>query len=87
MGLVHEAKGRGWKKNILAIFGDDVGQTNIIAYAHGVVGYKTPNIDRIAREGVMSDPSRKFEVTFRLYGLEKPLFEKTWKLPDIEKLN
>ncbi len=41
------------KPNILVIFGDDVGQTNISAYAHGVVGYKTPNIDRIAREGVM----------------------------------
>ena len=29
---------------------------------------------------------RKFEVLFRLYGPEKPLFEKTWKLPDIEKI-
>ena len=33
--------------------GDDIGQTNISAYAFGVVGYKTPNIDRIAREGMM----------------------------------
>jgi len=41
------------KPNILVIFGDDVGQTNISAYSFGVVGYKTPNIDRIAREGVM----------------------------------
>src|SRR5262245_38155584 len=41
------------KPNILVIFGDDVGQANISAYMHGVVGYKTPNIDRIAREGVM----------------------------------
>ncbi|PRA69571.1 arylsulfatase, partial [Pseudomonas sp. MYb187] len=36
------------KPNILVIFGDDIGQTNISAYALGVVGYKTPNIDRIA---------------------------------------
>ncbi|SDJ40000.1 arylsulfatase [Pseudomonas delhiensis] len=41
------------KPNILVIFGDDVGQTNISAYAFGVVGYKTPNIDRIAHEGMM----------------------------------
>ena len=39
--------------NILVIFGDDIGQTNISAYTHGVVGYKTPNIDRIAKEGMM----------------------------------
>src|SRR5262249_22702350 len=41
------------RPNILVIFGDDAGQTNISAYAHGVVGYRTPNIDRIAREGMM----------------------------------
>ena len=41
------------KPNILVIFGDDVGQTNISAYSFGVVGYKTPNIDRIAKEGLM----------------------------------
>ena len=41
------------RPNILVIFGDDVGQSNISAYAHGLVGYKTPNIDRIAREGMM----------------------------------
>ena len=39
--------------NILVIFGDDVGQSNISAYTHGLVGYKTPNIDRIAKEGMM----------------------------------
>ena len=43
----------GKKPNILVIFGDDIGQTNISAYSHGVVGYRTPNIDRIAREGMM----------------------------------
>nr|WP_234822887.1 arylsulfatase [Ensifer adhaerens] len=41
------------KPNILVIFGDDIGQTNISAYSFGVMGYKTPNIDRIARDGMM----------------------------------
>lgn len=41
------------KPNIVIIWGDDVGQSNISAYSHGVMGYKTPNIDRIAKEGVM----------------------------------
>ncbi|MGO7455861.1 arylsulfatase [Rhizobium ruizarguesonis] len=41
------------KPNILVIFGDDVGQTNISAYSFGVVGYKTPNIDSIAKAGMM----------------------------------
>ncbi|SNT12206.1 arylsulfatase [Tardiphaga sp. OK246] len=41
------------RPNILVIFGDDVGQTNISAYTFGLVGYKTPNIDRIAKEGMM----------------------------------
>ncbi len=41
------------KPNILVIFGDDVGQSNLSAYTHGLVGYQTPNIDRIAREGAM----------------------------------
>ena len=39
--------------NILVIFGDDIGQFNLSAYSFGLVGYKTPNIDRIAREGMM----------------------------------
>ncbi|MBY5786694.1 arylsulfatase [Rhizobium leguminosarum] len=41
------------RPNILVIFGDDVGQTNISAYSFGVVGYKTPNIDSIAKSGMM----------------------------------
>jgi len=41
------------KPNILVIFGDDVGQSNISAYTHGLVGYKTPHIDRIAKEGML----------------------------------
>ncbi|MCK5857272.1 MAG: arylsulfatase [Bacteroidales bacterium] len=39
--------------NILVIWGDDIGQSNISAYTHGVVGYQTPNIDRVAKEGMM----------------------------------
>jgi arylsulfatase A-like enzyme len=39
------------KPNILVIFGDDIGITNISAYSDGVMGYTTPNIDRIANEG------------------------------------
>jgi arylsulfatase len=41
------------KPNILVIFGDDIGVSNVSAYSHGLVGYRTPNIDRIAREGMM----------------------------------
>ena len=43
----------GDKPNILVIWGDDVGQSNISAYTFGVMGYRTPNIDRIAKEGMM----------------------------------
>ena len=39
--------------NILVIWGDDVGQSNISAYTRGVMGYQTPNIDRIANEGIL----------------------------------
>jgi hypothetical protein len=35
---------------------------------------------------VPTNPSGKFEVLFRFYGPEKPLFDKTWKLPDIERI-
>jgi arylsulfatase A-like enzyme len=43
----------GGRPNILVIFGDDIGQSNISAYTFGLMGYHTPNIDRIAREGMM----------------------------------
>ena len=35
---------------------------------------------------IPTNPGGKFEVLFRLYGPEKPLFDKTWKLPDIEAI-
>jgi len=41
------------KPNILVVWGDDVGQSNISAYTMGMMGYHTPNIDRIAREGII----------------------------------
>ncbi len=41
------------KPNILVIWGDDIGQSNISAYTMGLMGYRTPNIDRIAAEGVL----------------------------------
>ena len=41
------------KPNILVIWGDDIGISNLSCYSHGLMGYKTPNIDRIAQEGMM----------------------------------
>ena len=41
------------KPNILMIMADDIGWFNVSAYNHGVMGYRTPNIDRIAKEGAM----------------------------------
>ncbi|MCG6900397.1 MAG: arylsulfatase [Gammaproteobacteria bacterium] len=40
------------KPNILVVWGDDIGQSNISAYTHGLMGYQTPNIDRISSEGM-----------------------------------
>ena len=40
------------KPNILVIFGDDIGIANISAYSGGLMGYETPNIDRVAKEGI-----------------------------------
>ncbi|WP_269541751.1 arylsulfatase [Cerasicoccus fimbriatus] len=40
------------KPNILVIWGDDIGITNISYNSHGLMGYQTPNIDRIASEGI-----------------------------------
>src|SRR6185503_18339684 len=49
-----QGKGAPAKKpNIVIIWGDDIGQSNISAYSHGLMGYRTPNIDRVAREGMM----------------------------------
>src|SRR5262249_16861214 len=41
------------KPNILVIFGDDIGWFNVSAYNHGIMGYQTPNIDSLPKEGAM----------------------------------
>ena len=41
------------KPNIVVIWGDDIGQSNISAYTNGLMGYRTPNIDSIAKDGVI----------------------------------
>jgi arylsulfatase A-like enzyme len=41
------------KPNIVVFWGDDIGQANLSAYTKGVMGYKTPNIDRVANEGML----------------------------------
>ena len=48
-GAVQEKK----RPNIVVIWGDDIGQSNISAYSMGLMGYRTPNIDRIAKEGMI----------------------------------
>ena len=47
------ANAQSAKPNILVIMGDDVGITNISAYSHGIMGYQTPNIDQLAKDGAM----------------------------------
>src|SRR5262245_27815733 len=48
-----DTKAPGKKPNILVIFGDDIGIPQISAYTQGLMGYRTPNIDRIAKEGAL----------------------------------
>jgi arylsulfatase len=50
MGVANAAEK---KPNILVIWGDDIGYWNVSAYNQGMMGYKTPNIDRIAKEGAL----------------------------------
>ena len=57
MGLiacaVDTASAQPKRPNIVVIWGDDIGQSNVSAYTFGLMGYQTPNIDRVAREGMM----------------------------------
>jgi arylsulfatase A-like enzyme len=54
LATVAAAQSAGARKpNILVIWGDDIGQFNISAYNMGMMGYRTPNIDRIAKEGAL----------------------------------
>jgi len=48
-----QAEKSGKKPNICIIWGDDIGQSNISAYSMGLMGYRTPNIDRVAKEGML----------------------------------
>lgn len=48
-GLLHAEK----KPNIVVIFGDDIGQSNLSIYSKGLMGYRTPNIDSIAEDGLI----------------------------------
>ena len=47
------AQDKASKPNILVIWGDDIGQSNLSAYTMGMMGYRTPNIDRVADEGMI----------------------------------
>lgn len=51
-GHGHHGSNHPKKPNILVIFGDDIGIWNLSCYSSGMMGYQTPNIDRIAREGM-----------------------------------
>src|SRR4249920_2557305 len=53
LGAFAPAHAAAAKPNILIIWGDDIGGFNISAYNQGVMGYKTPNIDRLAKEGAL----------------------------------
>ena len=46
------SRARADKPNIVVIWGDDIGMANLSCYTHGLMGYQTPNIDRIAQEGM-----------------------------------
>jgi arylsulfatase len=52
-GLSAQSLAAAERPNILVIWGDDIGIWNISQYSHGLMGYPTPNIDRIAREGML----------------------------------
>ena len=53
IGAVATSHAADKKPNILVIWGDDIGQFNVSAYNMGMMGYKTPNIDRLAKEGAV----------------------------------
>ena len=52
-GSIAEASAANKKPNILIIWGDDIGQFNTSAYNMGMMGYRTPNIDSLAKEGAL----------------------------------
>ena len=52
LGILASAQAADKKPNILVIWGDDIGIWNISHNSRGMMGYKTPSIDRLATEGV-----------------------------------
>jgi len=52
-GLTASAQAPAKKPNIVIIWGDDIGQTDVSVYSHGLLGFRTPNIDRVARDGML----------------------------------
>ena len=50
---LNQAHAQAQKPNIVVIWGDDIGLSNVSAYSRGLMGYQTPNIDRVANEGIM----------------------------------
>ena len=50
---VSSAQAADKKPNIVIIWGDDIGQTDVSAYSMGLMGFHTPNIDRVGKEGML----------------------------------
>jgi arylsulfatase A-like enzyme len=53
LGAIASTRAAGTKPNIVIIWGDDIGQSDISAYSMGLMGFHTPNIDRVAKEGMI----------------------------------
>jgi len=53
LAFVGVAQAQDKKPNIVVFWGDDIGQSNVSAYSMGLMGYHTPNIDRVAKEGMI----------------------------------
>jgi arylsulfatase len=53
VGVALPAAAQEKKPNIVIIWGDDIGQTDVSAYSMGLMGFRTPNIDRVAKEGMI----------------------------------
>jgi hypothetical protein len=75
----------GGKPNILIIWGDDIGVANISAYSNGLMGYETPGIDRIGREGIkfLHYYGTQIRKESAKYGYEKMPFAPHSRVADI----
>ena len=62
----------GDKPSILVIWGDDIGITNLSCYSDGLMGYRTPNIDRLADEGMRFTDSYGEQSSPRFPGGSRP---------------